>query len=355
MNRFLTLAAVAAFAAALATGSLVGKAGFIRQDSGPVVTLPSNMPSENSNEHSTAPHSGGTYESTAGQYSGVVLVNTTIDWGSSKAAGTGLVISADGTVVTNHHVVAGSTSVTVTDPSNGQIYRADVVGYDSAEDVAVLKLEGATNLPTITADTTLPSIGASVTAVGNAEGEGQLVTTTGHVMATGTTVTVTEDDGSKATLTDLIQVSAALVPGDSGGATIDAANHVVAMNVAGSANERVAISYVIPMATVMSVADDILAGRESSTITLGHSAGLGIVVSPYGQIVGVIPGGPADQAGLTVGSTITALAGKAITSADDISAALTSHAPGDQVNMTWTGLDGRPHKAQVTLGVAPLA
>ena len=305
--------------------------------------------------------------------SGLVLITTEVDFGTAEAAGTGLVIDSDGIVVTNHHVVAGSTSVSVTDPATDRTYSAEVLGYDATTDVAVLQLDGATGLTTITADTNPVAVGQAITAIGNAQGGGQLVSSTGQVTATGQDITVTEDDGTSVDLTDLIGVNASLVPGDSGGALLDSDSEVVGMNVAGSVGGQASgcaahrtpqsqcsgsVGYAIPISTVLEVADTVLAGMVTDTVSLGRTAAIGVQVSTQtteAYIVGIVDGGPASQAGITRGSTITSIDAQTVASLTDLSSILSSHGPGDRVSVTWTDSSGASHTATLTLTQAPLA
>jgi len=291
---------------------------------------------------------------------GLVLIDTVVGYDEGAAAGTGLVLTANGIVITNHHVVAGSTSVSVTDPSTGKVYDADVLGYDTTHDVAVLQLVNATNLATVSVAAQPVTSGSSITAIGNANGGGQLVTVNGQVTGTGVTVTVTEDNSSdQATLTNLVETDAALVPGDSGGAMFDNSSKVVAMNVAGSTNSYRPAGYGIPITTALKVANAVMTGQPNSTVTIGRTGGLGIVVSTQSsgapQILEVVPGGAASKAGITAGSSLTSLDGTSLTSADQLTAILAGHKPGDQVQASWQDRKGRDHTATVTLGVAPLA
>ncbi|MCL2735213.1 MAG: S1C family serine protease [Propionibacteriaceae bacterium] len=295
---------------------------------------------------------------TTDQSTGIVLIDTEVDFGTAQAAGTGMVIGADGIVVTNHHVVASSTSVTVTVPVTGQTYTADVLGYDATTDVAVLQLEGASDLTTITTDASQVAVSDSITAVGNAQGGGRLIAAPGQITAVGQDITVTEDDGSTAALTDLIAMSAALVPGDSGGAVLNSHGDVVAMNVAGSTGGRSTVGYAIPIDAVMTVADHVLAGTVTDTVALGRTAAIGVQVSTHAQgvnIVGVISGGPADEAGITPGSVITSIGSTTLASVADLTTILASHQPGDRVEVAWTDRGGATHDAWVTLTQAPLA
>jgi len=315
----------------------------------------------NGSGSAAAPAPASTALATDEQSTGLVLIDTVVDYGSAQAAGTGMVIDADGTIVTNHHVVASSTIVQVTDPATGATYTADVLGYDSTADVAVLKIEGASDLSTITADTNPVAVGAPITAVGNADGGGQLVAAPGTVTATAQNITVSEGDGSgQVQLQNLIEVHSAMVPGDSGGALLDGASQVIGMNVAGSASTRDDTGYAIPISTVLDVAHQVLSGESSATVTIGHTGALGITVSPrtyHGgvYVVGVVTDGAADKAGLTPGSTITALDGQPVTDTTSLGTILAQHKPGDTVAVAWTDASGASHTADATLGQAPLA
>ena len=171
----------------------------------------------------------------------IVDVNTTLAQGA--AAGTGMVISSSGEVLTNNHVIDGATSVTVT-AANGKTYDAKVVGYDATDDVAVLQLQGAPKLPTITASSAKPSVGDPVVALGNALGRGGTpATAPGSVTAVNQTITATDDNGANPeTLSNLIQTDAPIQPGDSGGPLVNANGQVVGMDSAGSQSQAAATS-----------------------------------------------------------------------------------------------------------------
>lgn len=294
---------------------------------------------------------------TSAQSSGVVLIDTAVDYDEGEAAGTGMVLTSDGTVVTNHHVVAGATSITVTVPSTGEKYAAKVVGYDASRDVAVLKLQGASDLSTVTTDSNV-SVGEAVSAVGNAEGGGTLTAADGTVLTRRTTIDVSGDDGTTEHLTGLIENSSDVVPGDSGGALLDADNEVVGMSVAASTGGSQVTGYAIPITRVLKIADKIVAGQASKTITIGSRAALGVELdssSGTPSVAGVISGGPADTAGIAEGDTITSVGGTSVSSYSALTKALTAYQPGDQVKVGWTDADGAAHSATVTLGTAPIA
>jgi S1-C subfamily serine protease len=291
----------------------------------------------------------------ATESTGVVLIDTTVDYGAGAAAGTGLVLTSDGVVVTNHHVVEGSTQVEVTDPATGTSYTAEVIGYDPRTDVAVLQLEDASRLTTVATDTSAVSEGDDVTAVGNSNGRGVLTAASGEITDTSTEIDVSSDDGSVAHLTDLIEIDATVVPGDSGGALLDDDGEVIGMNVAAASNGTT--GYAIPIATVLDLADQILAGDDSGAVTLGYGPALGLQLGARSSdllVVGVVSGSAADEAGITPGSVLTEFDGTQLTEYSDLTAALAKLSPGDTASITWIDATGA-HTATVTLGRAPLA
>lgn len=295
---------------------------------------------------------------TEAESTGVVLVDTTVGYGTAKGAGTGLTITGDGIVVTNHHVVEGATSITVTDPSTGETYAATVLGYDDVHDVAVLQLEDASGLSTVATDRDAATRGEEVTSVGNAEGQGSLSAAAGTVTDPSTAITVNNEDGTASDLTDLIQTDADVVSGDSGGALLDEDGEVIGMNVAATSGSAEISGYAIPIDTVLDIAAQILAGEESGDVEIGGSAAaLGVQVDTTRStlVVGVVEDGAAEAGGISEGSTITSVGGTAVASIDDITSVLGSHEPGDEISVSWTDAAGEAHSATVTLGEGPVA
>jgi S1-C subfamily serine protease len=302
---------------------------------------------------------------------GLVDINTSVGYDGSQGAGTGIVLSADGLVLTNHHVVAGATAIRVTDVGNGQTYDAQVLGYDSTHDVAVLKLKGASGLtvaPLGTSSTV--KVGDGVVAVGNAGGVGGTPNAVaGTVMAIDQPITVQdESDGSAHRLTGLIQIDAAIQPGDSGGALVNAAGKVVGVITAGSVGASASDvtttgteGFAIPIDQARSIGQQIIDGKPSSTVHIGATGFLGIQVVPGGsgggagvQVGGIVPGSPAEQAGLQPGDVVTAVAGQQVTSTADLHAALSPHRPGDTVTVAWTDSAGQNHTARIRLASGPV-
>src|SRR5215467_10958676 len=156
---------------------------------------------------------------------GLVDINITVGYGQARAAGTGMVLTPDGEVLTNNHVVDGATSISVTDVGNGKTYRARVVGYDVSKDVAVLQLSGASNLQTVTIERSPKvSVGAEVVGVGNAGGRGGSPSYAGGtVTGTGQSITASDDlSGTSERLTGMIETNANIEAGDSGGPLVNA-------------------------------------------------------------------------------------------------------------------------------------
>lgn len=296
-------------------------------------------------------------DATDAQSTGIVQISTTVTGGT--AAGTGIVLDEDGTIVTNHHVVEDATSIEVTVVTTGQTYEARYVGGDTATDVAVLELEDADALTTAPVADTDVAVGDEITAVGDAGGDGgPLTASSGTVTAEGQDITVQNDDGSTTSLTDLIQVRAYVVPGDSGGALLDADGEVIGMNVAASSNARDVTGYAIPFATVLDVAEQVLSGVESGTVSLGYHGYLGVGLSTTAtapEVVQVMDGEAAADAGIAVGDTITGVDGASVATADDLQAAIAATEPGDRVVVEWTTADGERRSASITLGEAPVS
>jgi S1-C subfamily serine protease len=301
---------------------------------------------------------------TAAQKKGVVTIDTVIGYDpQQQAAGTGMVLTSDGTVLTNNHVIQGATSIEVTDETTGKQYTADVVGSDATNDVAVLKLRDASGLSTVTLDDDgEPDTGDAVTDVGNAEGTGDLVAAEGTVTATDQAIQVQSESGTgPESLSGLIEVAAQVVSGDSGGPVLDREGEVVGMATAASSGTADVTGYAIPITTAKRIAEQILSGTASDTVTIGLPAFLGVQVSGTAgttggvAVAGTVAGSGAASAGLVAGDTITSLDGTAVSTSAELTGLIAKHAVGDRVVVGYTTSDGTAHTATVTLTAGPAA
>ncbi|MCZ2828615.1 trypsin-like peptidase domain-containing protein [Modestobacter sp. VKM Ac-2986] len=294
---------------------------------------------------------------TADQVVGVVDIVTELAYSGGEAAGTGMVLTSNGEVLTNDHVVEGATSITVTVLSTGEQYTATVVGTVPTADVAVLQLEDASGLDTVQVDADGVELGEAVTAVGNAGGDPSSTSAAeGTVTALDQSITATSESGTDAErLTGLIETNADVQAGDSGGPLFDADGEVVGMDTAASSGGAVR-SYAIPIDTAMDLVGQIEDGVDDATVHQGLPAFLGVSVADgtAGAIIaGVLSDGPADQAGIGAGDVVTALGGTPVDSATDLTTALAAQDPGDEVEVTWTDITGTSQTATVTLVAGP--
>src|SRR6476646_964175 len=293
---------------------------------------------------------------------GVVVIETNLAYQNGAAAGTGIVVTSSGRILTNNHVIAGATTIRVVVPKTTHTYAARVAGYDTTADVAVLQLQKASNLKTVTTgDASSLKLGARVTAVGNAGGTGKLTSSRGNVTGLHKSITVQGDNGTTEQLTGLIETNAALQPGDSGGPLLNSAGRVVGIDTAAASGSPFAVSasndgYAIPIGKATTIAKQIVSGKSSTTVHIGATAFLGVQLentpSFVGQgatIVAVVPGAPAAAAGLVPGDVITAVAGRAVTGPSDIAPIILTHTPGDKVTITYIDASGQSLSAIVTL------
>ncbi|HJQ42443.1 MAG TPA: trypsin-like peptidase domain-containing protein, partial [Jatrophihabitantaceae bacterium] len=274
---------------------------------------------------------------TAAQQKGVVTIVSVLKYESAESAGTGMILTPTGEILTNNHVVRGATQITVTVASTGREYRADVVGTDPSDDVAVLQLRKASGLQTANiGDSSDVSSGDDIVGVGNAGGTGTLRASAGTVTALNQSITARDETGQNAEkLTGLIKVHAAIVSGDSGGPLYDSSGEIIGMDTAASTTQLVDhTAYAIPINSAIAIADKIESGVETNKIHIGLPAFLGVSVhSANGRgalVQGLLPGGPAADAGIAPGSVVTAVDGKKVTSPDSLKALLQAYNPGDR-------------------------
>jgi S1-C subfamily serine protease len=311
---------------------------------------------------------------------GLVDVVSTLGYQDGTAAGTGMVLTSTGEVLTNNHVIEGATAIKVTDVGNGRTYTAKVVGYDKTQDVAVLQLTSASGLKTVSLSSASAQTGQTVVALGNAGGTGGTPSVaTGKVTAVDQAITASDESaGTAEQLTGLTRTNAAIQPGDSGGPLVNSYGQIIGMNTAASTatsttgfqtqpGQAQTQAFAIPISEASSIAGQIEAGTSSSAVHIGSTAFLGVEVSSSATgnfgggssagssavVAGVVSGSAAAQAGLTQGAQITSLAGQTITSSSDVSSILANYHPGNKVSISWTDQAGQPHTATVVLTAGP--
>jgi len=415
-----TLAVIGAAAlVALVAGAAIGHVAWTSNGSTPSAAPASNAaPSSGSSGFGSSGSSGlGSSGSTGSSRSsgpsdvssiaqkvdpGLVDIDTTLGYQQEEAAGTGIVLSSSGEILTNNHVIDGATTISVTDVGNGKTYSASVVGYNRTKDIAVLQLHNASGLQTATlGDSSKVSVGEDVVGIGNAGGTGGTPSAAGGtVTALNQSITASDDgDGSSEQLVGLIETNADIQAGDSGGSLVNSSGQVVGIDTAASAGFSFQSSgqssgnqgYAIPINEAISVAKQILAGTSSSTVHIGATAFLGVTVaqsscnssgggssvfggggfggggsgnsglgdgsgnsSSSGALVcTVITSVPAQESGLAAGDTITSLNNQPVSSPSALTNLIEPLHPGDKVTIGWTDTSGQSHSASVQLSSGP--
>jgi S1-C subfamily serine protease len=308
---------------------------------------------------------------------GLVDVVSTLGYQQAEAAGTGMVLTSSGEVLTNNHVIDGATSIKVTDIGDGRTYTAKVVGYDQSKDVAVLQLQGASGLKTVNlGNSSTAAVGQSVTALGNAGGKGGTPSVaTGKITGLNASITASDEgSGTSEQLTGMINDDANIQPGDSGGPLVNSSGQIIGINTAASngtgfqlqSGQDQTQAFAIPINEALSIARQIEAGQASTTVHIGATAFLGVQVLsatqaqaegvPSGSgalLAGNLPGSAAQGAGLGQGDVITSVDGHTVTSPASLQTAMEQHHPGDSVTIGWTDQSGQSHSATVHLASGP--
>ena len=275
----------------------------------------------------------------------LVDVNVTFNYQDVQGAGTGIVLTSDGLVLTNNHVIDEATKVSVTDVGNGKTYPATVLGYDKTHDVALLKLQGASGLQTAKLASSGASVGQAVVAIGNAGGTGGTPTSAGgSITALDQSITANDElSAGSEQLSGLIETNANIEAGDSGGPLVNVAGEVVGMDTAASQSFTFSAQgnqgFAIPISTAWTIAKDIEADHGTSTVHIGATAFIGLQISPSGSsslgfgsgpssgsgfgqtpstvsgldVSNVVGGTPAQKAGIAAGDVITKFDGHTIT------------------------------------------
>jgi S1-C subfamily serine protease len=327
---------------------------------------------------STTPPSGNTSTGGSGIESvassvdpALVDINVSFPYQNARGAGTGIVLTSNGEILTNNHVIEGATNIEVTDIGNGKTYSASVVGYDQSADIALLQLSGASGLQTAKlGNSSTLATGKEVVALGNAGGAGGTPSSAGGtITALGQSITASDQlNGTQEQLAGLIQTNANIQSGDSGGALANGAGQVIGIITAASSSGSFGLSatnkgYAIPINEAVSVANQIESGKGTSTVHVGPTPFLGVLIattsrnlSGYGATISnVVSGGPAAAAGLSAGDIITSINGQTVSSTATLGSLIQQFEPGQKVQVGWTDGYGQSHTSAVNLASGPAA
>jgi S1-C subfamily serine protease len=329
----------------------------------------------------------------------VVDITSTLRYDDETASGTGFIIDGKtALVLTNNHVIREATSITARLTSTGKTYPAKIVGADVGADVAVLQLQGVSGLPSAAVGNSAGlKPGTPVLAIGNQAGQGGTPTTAPGIINS-VNRTIQANDGTSGfteVLHGMLQTSAQIEPGDSGGPLADAAGAVIGVDTAAGTGGPV-VGYAIPIDTAMTVARQIVAGRPGPGISFGVRGFLGVVMpsttnpspreqaqaehglAPSGEpqsclntesgagvpatvaparsgalVDGVLCGTGAVTAGISAGDVITEVAGRQVSSPDALTAIVSACRPGTLVPVTWVSTTGATKTSLVSLDAAP--
>jgi S1-C subfamily serine protease len=344
---------------------------------------------------------------------GLVDITATLKYQSETAEGTGMILSSNGLVLTNNHVIDNSTSVTVTPVDSGRNYQARVIGYDSTHDVALLQLEGASGLRTVSfGNSGRLDVGTAVLALGDAQGKGGVTPAPGIIDALNRSINASDQgSGTTENLHGMEQTSAQIQEGDSGGALADNSGQVVGMITAANTSSTQpggTIGFAIPINTALSIARQIAGGDHTATDYIGVPGFLGVIVPnsnstsprqeardersylqhdstyspaapPGGMfdcidldtqvssvptrlapvkggvlIIDVLCNTAANRIGLQAGDVVTAVNGHPVTAPPTLGAYLSKFHPGNTVKLSWTDIGGGKHTAELTLSQGPV-
>jgi S1-C subfamily serine protease len=344
---------------------------------------------------------------------GLVDIMSNLKFNGETAEGTGMIISTSGLVLTNNHVIDGATSVRANlVTSDNQSFTALVLGYDAADDVALLQLQGASGLtPVRFGNSAQVRLGTPVLALGNAEGHGGVTPAQGIINALDRSIQAS-DEGSNSTenLNHMLQTNARIQQGDSGGALANNAGQVIGMITAAntgspgtsssSSGSGGTLGFAIPVNTALAIARQIASHQASATVHIGLPGFLGVEVAtsdssnPKQQaadeaqggrngrngaavnscstsnqqsgvparvapiaagalIVGVLCNSAAQAAGMVPGDVITSVSGQPITTPGSLTTITGKYHPGDVVPVLWVSRDGIEHTTKMRLGEGP--
>ena len=415
-GRFLVYLIVAALAAGIGAGATVA---LHHHSPAPSAGISSNeVPGPHDNAAGSGSSSASLSRTAAAKVAtrvrpGLVDITSTLKYDSETAEGTGMIISSSGLVLTNNHVIDGATVVRASLVAPGrnlsQSYSAQVVGYDATDDVALLKLQGASGLPTETfGNSSQVNLGTPVLAFGNAQGQGGARLAQGIINALNRSIQAS-DQGSNTTedLKHMLQTNAPIQQGDSGGALANNAGQVIGMITAANApasgqggSSGGTLGFAIPIDSALAIARQIASGQRSATVYIGLPGFLGVEVAtsasqdprqqaadqaqgaggraaagsgascqstnaPAGVpakiapiaagalVLGVLCDTAATSAGMVPGDVITSVAGQPITTPDSLTGITANYHPNDIVSVIWVSLNGVEHTTRMLLGAGP--
>ena len=323
----------------------------------------------------------------------VVDITANLALGGGQAAGTGMVLTPSGEVLTNNHVIDEATSITAQIEGKGPRYTATVIGTDPSTDIALLQLEGASGLKTVSiGDSSSVTVGQPVVAIGNAlDLPGLPKVTVGTVTALDRPI-VAQDAGTALceSLNGMLQTDAKLEPGNSGGPLVNSSGQVIGMNTAaaglgrsGVGTQGSTIDFAIPIETAIQTVTDMRDGRSSATVHIGPSPLLGVQVigvdgagtgsacgkshatggasdvgptapvSSGALVVNVENGTPAQSAGIQDGDAITSFDGKPVKTPEALTRLVQAMKPDDRAEVGWVDIFGATHTSTVTLAAGP--
>ena len=411
-GRFLVYIAIAGLAAGIGAGVTVA---LNQHGTAPSAAISNNVPGPHNNAagsgFSSAPLNRVAVAKKVDP--GLVDITSTLKYNSETAEGTGMIISSSGLVLTNNHVIDEATAVQakLVDPGHNSSlsYPAQVVGYDATDDVALLQLQGASGLPTVTfGNSSQVRLGTQVLALGNAEGQGGAKAAAGIINALNRSIQAS-DEGSNSTedLNHMLQTNAPIKQGDSGGALANNAGQVIGMITAANTSTSSQIGssggtlgFAIPINSALTIARQIASGQQSATVYIGLPGFLGVEVatssSPDPQqqaadeaqggggraasgggpacqatnqpagipahvapiaagalILGVLCNTAATSAGMVPGDVITSVAGQPITTPNSLTGITAKYHPNDIVSVIWVSLNGIEHTTRMMLGPGP--
>ncbi|EGD54706.1 S1C family serine protease [Gordonia neofelifaecis] len=354
---------VGAAAVALLAGGAGGAIGASLANGSDNDSSTSNVAASGPTDTAQPPAAPGSVQSTSAAVLPSV-VSITVEVGNQVGSGSGVILSDDGVILTNNHVISAGggkpADKILVSFNDGTRAMAKVLGTDPTSDIAVIQADKTGLKPITVGSSANLSVGQEVIAVGSPLGlEGTV--TTGIISSLNRPVSTTGADGSVESVMDAIQTDAAINPGNSGGALVNGNGALIGINSAiatvnGASEQQqsgsIGLGFAIPVDQAMRIANTLRTGGKVQQASLGVNVRPSSdVTQPGAQVVNVVSGGAADQAGIPKGAVITQVDDRKIASSDALVAAIRSYAPGDTVKITYV-IDGQTKTADVKLGAS---